>query len=64
MDTSGKLKVIGNKAYQHIDNGGVTYEVDVDGNFHIETSYFGHGSSRITIPFFNKEELIAFLQKQ
>lgn len=65
MDCSGKLEITENEnsvtAYQHIDNGGVVYELTNDGQLRIEMSYFGYGAATITIPFFNEDEFISFL---
>ena len=59
--TDGKIEIENGIGYQHIDNGGVVYEYK-DGNLEITTSFFGYGSTTLVIPFFNKEELIKYLQ--
>lgn len=62
MEVSGKLKIKGNTAYQHIDNGGAVFTVNEEG-LTIKTSFFGYGYSTVQVPFFNKEEFIKFLEQ-
>lgn len=59
--TDGKIEIENGIGYQHIDNGGVVYEYK-DGKLEITTSFLGYGSTTLVIPFFNKEELIKYLQ--
>ena len=62
MNDTGSLKIVGNSAYQHVDNGGIVFTVDEFG-LTIEASFFGYGHSSIQVPFFNKDEFIKFLQQ-
>lgn len=62
METTGNLKIKGNTAYQHIDNGGAVFTVNENG-LTIETSFFGYGYTTVQIPYFNKEEFIKFLEQ-
>lgn len=50
------------RAYQHIDNGGHTVEIDEFSNLTIETGFFGYSQTTLVLSTIDIDGLIDFLQ--
>lgn len=49
------------RAYQHIDNGGHTIEVDQFSNVTIETGFFGYSQTRVMLSTIDIDSLVETL---